>query len=174
MAWAGVVDPSIAPTDPLEAVGLDPQTNGLAVSSCWNQPGPNATNKKIVYGTVTVGGGAPNKLYTDEYSPQPGPGPFPAVVIVHGGGWVGWRRPQTTSIFRACPLPCSSATGPTRSSAYQAAADYRDKLQGHVTLQWCPVTGTLLGTQLLAPGVKCDGSTTDVFDQTVGFFKAHL
>jgi len=42
------------------------------------------TETDIVYG---MGGSEPLKL--DLEQPRNGKGPFPAIVLVHGGGWVG-------------------------------------------------------------------------------------
>lgn len=57
----------------------------------------------LVYGTVPVGG-APFDLLLDLVVPS-GAGPWPVVVWVHGGGWIGGSRlPIPGSVTRLLPL----------------------------------------------------------------------
>lgn len=61
------------------------------------------TYPALVYGTVQVGG-APFDLLLDLVVPN-GTGPWPLVVWVHGGGWLGGSRlPIPNSVTRLLPL----------------------------------------------------------------------
>lgn len=59
-------------------------------------------------------------LYLDGYLPN-GPGPFPAVIIVHGGGWVrGDRRVEVAPLFR----PLTDAGFAWFSIDYRLSSDF--------------------------------------------------
>lgn len=39
-----------------------------------------------------------DKYYFDVYSPLEGTGPYPAIIVIHGGGWVGGDKSQLKSV----------------------------------------------------------------------------
>jgi acetyl esterase/lipase len=60
--------------------------------TCGNEPGPKATHTWVAYGSFVIGQRTID-LFGDEYTPPPSkPGPYPAAVVAHGGGWVGGCR----------------------------------------------------------------------------------
>lgn len=60
---------------------------------------PTATMKctAVPYATVTGGDGAPFGIFLDVYVPNSG-GPYPALIMVHGGGWIGSARTGMNTI----------------------------------------------------------------------------
>ena len=94
MADDPALDPVVDLTDVLEGQGIDPWTNPLtAADACWADSGPQANVPNVPYKQYTKGS-TQYWLVLDVYVPQQGapPGPYPAAVTVHGGGWVGGCR----------------------------------------------------------------------------------
>jgi len=72
--------PVVAPTDSSEQAAVMPQRGGPGGSSTFASVAP--THKDLAYATVS----AAQKL--DIYLPTTGSGPFPLVIMVHGGGFM--------------------------------------------------------------------------------------
>lgn len=51
-----------------------------------------ASDNVIVEENVTYGRVGDIELKLDMARPKSGPGPFPAIVFIHGGGWAGGER----------------------------------------------------------------------------------
>ena len=81
----GLLNPD--PTDVQEAQGISADTT---LKACVQNAGPNR-NSTVVYGQFTDHQGIVRDLLGDVYQPTL-PGPRPAALLVHGGGWVGGCR----------------------------------------------------------------------------------
>lgn len=82
--------------------------SALLASACASHQGkptaavaqrPVNTNVSLRSDVVYTPANWPQKLAADVYSP-PGNGPFPAVLMVHGGGWTGRTRADMSGISR--------------------------------------------------------------------------
>ncbi|HUS24482.1 MAG TPA: alpha/beta hydrolase [Candidatus Binatia bacterium] len=62
-------------------------------------PAPASTDYKSEPEQTYTPAGAPAALHADVYLPQ-GAGPFPAVLLIHGGAWVGGLRLEMSGIAR--------------------------------------------------------------------------
>src|SRR5215469_9009110 len=81
---------------------------------CMTLTAPAETHKNIDYSTVQG-----IHLQLDASIPE-GPGPFPAVILVHGGGWVGGsRKIDVSPLFK----PLSDAGFAWFSIDYRLASD---------------------------------------------------
>ena len=77
------------------------------------------------YNDVEYGQAGGTTLFFDGYVP-PGPGPFPAVILVHGGGWVtGDKRASVQPLFQ----PLEQAGFAWFSISYRLATDIHKKPQ---------------------------------------------
>lgn len=68
----------------------------------------------------------PQALHADVYQPE-GPGPFPAVLIVHGGGWSGRTREDMASIAGSL----AESGFAVMNIEYRLAPDYQFPAQLH-------------------------------------------
>ena len=82
----------------------------------------------VVERDVVFGKGGRSDLKLDLARPKEGDGPFPMIVCIHGGGWVGGDRKQMNQAltvlanrgFVAISPACSAS--PLRATVWRAAA----------------------------------------------------
>jgi acetyl esterase/lipase len=77
----------------MNALSGSPAAAEALLPGCLDQAGHHASNPKITYTTFIGHDGKQHDLHLDEYDPQlPAMDSFPALLLVHGGGWVGGCR----------------------------------------------------------------------------------
>lgn len=64
----------------------------LLVSLLWRQRATKVPESLILESGIVYGKGGEQPLLLDLTRPKTGKGPFPAIVMIHGGGWVGGER----------------------------------------------------------------------------------
>jgi len=82
---------------------------------------PEATKLRPTYPNVVYGIAGKEKLLLDAFIP-PGEGPFPAVILVHGGGWVSGNK---TNYVTPMIGPLDKAGIASFSINYRLAPKYR-------------------------------------------------
>lgn len=75
-------------------------SGGVRIAAAQETAGPAADEHYTVVRDVTYTAGANGPLQADAYIPK-GPGPFPGVVFIHGGGWKNGNRSQMVKLIEA-------------------------------------------------------------------------
>lgn len=97
----------------MNAYGCMPEPDVSANSG--NRPSTVVPDSVTPHLNVVYGQAGPRKLLADIFVPQTGKGPFPAVVVVHGGGWLNGDKTK----FRALAIALAERGYVTMAVGYR-------------------------------------------------------